>query len=57
MSRTHSGLMDSWWSLKNDSCEIRVKYNFLSLHLFSTICLHGAQVINGTDIPAQLSEQ
>lgn len=48
---------ESWRSFKNDSCEIRVKYNFLSLHLFSTSCLHSAQVINGTDIPTQQSEQ
>lgn len=57
MSHTHSGLMQLCRSLKNDSWEIRVKYSFLSLHLFSTICLHSAQFINGTDIPAQLSEQ
>lgn len=30
---------------------------FLSLHLFSTICLSGPGVINGTDIPIQLTEQ
>lgn len=34
MSCTHLGLMQLWRSLKNDSWEMRVKYNFLSLHRF-----------------------
>lgn len=55
LSHPQSAFTQQCWSQENDNSEDRL--NTISLHPFSTICLPGPRVINGTDIPVQLTEQ